>query len=67
MMEGKPEDNERQPPVTKTYVDVVVKLAAEYKTKETEDGNWRVGLVNMWDATIAAAGGEGEGLRKYLR
>lgn len=58
---------EREVALTKTYADVVVKLAAEYKTKETENGNWRIGLIDMWSATINAAGGEGEGLAKYLR
>lgn len=57
---------QRVPAVTKTYRDVVLSLAAEYKTKETPEGNWRIGAVDMWGATIAAAGGEGEGLREFL-
>ncbi|BEI82850.1 hypothetical protein CcaverHIS002_0307180 [Cutaneotrichosporon cavernicola] len=57
---------ERVPAITKEYVDVVLRLGEEYAAKATKDGNWRLGTVDMWDATIKAAGGEGEELAKYL-
>lgn len=59
--------DERIPERTKQYVDVVAKLADEFKRKQKDDGNWRIGLVNMYDAIVAAAGGDGEEMRPYLR
>ncbi|EJT45399.1 hypothetical protein A1Q1_06162 [Trichosporon asahii var. asahii CBS 2479] len=59
-------NDERIPERTKQYVDVVAKLADEFKSKQKEHDNWRIGLVNMYDAIIAAAGGDGEEMRPYL-
>lgn len=67
MMGDTPFSRERVPATTKAYADVVLRLGEEYAAKATLGGNWRVGTVNMWDATIAAAGGEGDELAKYLR
>lgn len=58
---------ERVPATSKEYVDVVLRLGEEYAAKVTADGNWRIGTVDMWAATIKSAGGEGEELAKYLR
>lgn len=66
-MGGGPFSRERVPEVSRGYVDAVRALAAEFKSKETPEGNWRVGLVDMWDGVIRAAGGEGEELRAFLR
>lgn len=60
-------NDERIPERTKQYVDVVAKLADEYKSKQTEHGSWRIGLVNMYEAIIAKAGGDGEEMRPFLR
>ena len=67
MMEDESFASQRVPAVTKKYRDVVLALGAEYKAKETPDGNWRIGAVDMWDGIFTAAGGEGDGLREYLR
>ncbi|CAK9780049.1 SGNH hydrolase [Cutaneotrichosporon oleaginosum] len=55
---------EREPATTKAYADVVLRLGEEYAGKAGE--NWRIGTVDMWGATLKAAGGEGEELAKYL-
>jgi hypothetical protein len=47
--------NERHPDVTRKYVDAVLALGEEYKAKETEEGNWRIGTINMWDRVNEAA------------
>lgn len=56
---------------TKLYADAVLSLAAEYKAKETEGGNWRIGIVDMWTKTLevaaAATGNADDGLPEYLR
>lgn len=67
VMGDTPFSKERVVDTTKEYADVVLRLGEEYAAKATPDGNWRLGTVNMWDATIRAAGGEGQGLAKYLR
>lgn len=65
-----PEDNlfrlERTVEASKAYADAVLELAAEYKTKESEGGNWKIGVIDMWGETLKAAGGQGEGLREFL-
>lgn len=66
MMGDIPWAKERVPSTTKEYVDAVKRVGEEYAAKATEGANWRVGVVDMWSAVLAA-GGEGEGLRKYLR
>lgn len=69
MMAGDPEfAAQRVPGVTKRYAEAVIELGAEYKAKEAEGaGRWKIGVVDMWNKTIEAAGGEGEGLSEFLR
>jgi hypothetical protein len=67
MMGDCPFARERVPATTKEYADVVLRLGKEYAALATEDATWRIGTVDMWSATIKAAGGEGMELAKYLR
>lgn len=55
-MEGLPWPIDRHPDITKTYTDAVLALGKEYKAKETPEGNWRVGTINMWDRVLEEAG-----------
>lgn len=62
MMEGVSWASERRQEVTKSYAEVVKRLGKEYAAKGVT-----IGVVDMFEGVLAAAGGEGEGLREYLR
>ncbi|KAL1407206.1 isoamyl acetate-hydrolyzing esterase [Vanrija albida] len=65
-MGGGPFARERDPAVSAQYAAAVRALGAEYAALESDEGNWRVGVVDMWSAVIRAAGGEGDELRAFL-
>lgn len=50
----------------KAYRDAVLMVGEKFKAKEKADGNWKLGVIDLWGAMIQAAGGEGEELRPYL-
>lgn len=66
MMGDDPFSKEREPATSKAYAEVVVRLGKEYAGKQSGK-HWALGTVNMHEAVVAAAGGEGEELRDYLR
>lgn len=67
MMGDAPFAGERLPGTTREYAEVVKRLGEEYAAKRSDGDNWAIGTVNMYEGIIAAAGGDGEELREYLR
>lgn len=65
-MEGSPWPIDRHPDITKKYTDAVLELGEEYKAKETLEGNWRIGTINLWDRILEKAGKENEDLTVSL-
>jgi len=50
---------------TKKYRQGVLDLASEWKAESAKE-EWRVGVIDVWEAIIQDAGGEGEELRPYF-
>ncbi len=49
---------------SKTYRDAVLKLGSEWSGKDL--GKVKIGVLDLWDAILKDAGGDGEELRPYF-
>jgi hypothetical protein len=56
---------DRKTEVTKTYVDACLRIAEEWKAKQSGQ-RWRVASIDAWSAIIHAAGGDGQELRPFF-
>ena len=56
----------REPATSIKYRDGVLELAQRWKMKEKKGSEWKVGVIDLWDAMVKDSGGLGEELREYF-
>ena len=52
--------------VTKKYAEAVLSIAKEYQGKERGSSTWKVGSIDLFNAVLEDAGGDGPGLTPYF-